>query len=108
MTYNEKMEMWLDKKKFIDAVNGVFQTTQHNSTVTAIIYEVYEKQFDDRTGYKEYVIIHFSGGAISPMIVSGNSNIANLRVLSDKLNGGYYCEVEEYRSLFSNGWELIL
>jgi hypothetical protein len=108
MTFEEKMKMWSEKKEFIAGINKVFQTTEHHSTVENVSYEVYRKQFEDRTGYAEWIIIQFVGGGISPVLVTGNSNTANFRVIGDRLNGGYYSEVENYLSLFSKNWELIV
>lgn len=109
MTITEKMEMYYDKKRFIENLNEVFQMGPHGSSVEGITYEVYTKSCgDDRVEYKEYVIVHFFGGGKSPRLVSGNSNIANFRLIGEMLNGGYYNEVREYNSLLENGYMLII
>lgn len=108
MTFEEKLSMWREKRKFIQGISNIFQTTKHNSTVESVSYEVYEKQFEERTGYGEWVVIHFTGGAIIPIFVTGNSNTANFRIIGEHLNGGYYSEVETYKALFSNGWKMII
>ena len=108
MTREEKIKMYQEKQKFIEALSGVFQTTKHNSTVEGITYEVYVKQFSDQLSeYREYLIVHFYGGGKSPRFISGNSNIANFRVLGTMLDGGYYDEVRTYEALLENGYERV-
>ena len=109
MTMEEKLEMYNDKKQFIENLNEVFQMGPHGSSVEGITYEVYTKDHgNDRVEYKEYVIVHFYGGGQSPKLVSGNSNIANFRVIGTMLDGGYYSEVREYSALVENGYALII
>lgn len=109
MTITEKLDMYEDKKKFIENLNEVFQMGPHGSSVEGITYEVYTKDYGEgRIDYKEYVIVHFDGGGKSPRLVSGNSNIANFRVIGTMLNGGYYDEIREHSELLENGYTLII
>ena len=111
MTWEEKLKMYKEKERFIEVLSGVFQTTKHNSTVEGITYEVYTRpiKVNDEliTEVREYVVVHFIGGGKSPRFVSGNSNIANFRVLGEMLNGGYYSEVRTYDSLIENGHQKV-
>lgn len=51
-------------------------------------------------GFKHvYLVVKFNGGAISVRNVNGNSLLVNLEELVRLLKGGYYKEVETYKSL---------
>lgn len=107
MTFEEKVAMWSEKKRFIEALDGVFQTKPTGSLIEKISYEVYQKEIGDEMRFKEWLILHFEGGAMLATQVTGNSNIANLRAISTYLDGGYYEEVRTYKSLVEMGWELL-
>lgn len=107
MTFEEKVAMWSEKKRFIEALNGVFQMKPAGSLIEKIEYEVYQKEIGDAMRFKEWLVLHFEGGALLATQVTGNSNIANLRAISTYLDGGYYEEVRMYKSLSEMGWELL-
>lgn len=110
MTIVEKMEMYREKKQFIENVNEVFQTEPRpaGSSVEGITYSVYKKAFsEDRVEYREWVVVHFCGGGKSPRLVSGNSNIANFRLIGEMLDGGYYNEVRDYDTQIERGYERL-
>ena len=107
MTFEEKIAMWSEKKAFIDALDKVFQMKPAGSLIEKISYEVYQKEIGDTMRFKEWLILHFEGGAMLVTQVTGNSNIANLRAISTYLDGGYYEEVRMYKALSEMGWELL-
>ncbi len=107
MTFEEKVAMWSEKKRFIDALNKVFQTKPTGSLIEKISYEVYQKEIGGAMRYNEWLVLHFDGGAMLATQSTGCSNIANLRTISTYLDGGYYEEVRTYRSLLETGWELL-
>ena len=108
MTMEEKIQMFKDKSKFVEALSKVFQTTRHNSTVEGISYEIYHKSFSDHTSEtREYIIVSYIGGAKSPRTVSGYSCTAIYRIIGDLLNGGYYDEVREFEALTEDGYQWV-
>lgn len=108
MTQEEKLQMYLEKQKFVEAISNVFQTTTHNSTIEGISYEVYRRSFGGRLSEtKEYVVVSYAGGAKAPRTVSGYNCTAIYRIIGDLLNGGYYEEVLEFDSLWEAGYERI-
>ena len=109
MTIEEKMEMYREKNRFIEGLSAVFETHPRGSSVEKITYEVYEKDIDEvRTDFREWIVVHFVGGGISPKYVTGNSNTANFKVLGPMLNGGYYEEVNDYESQMERGYSLVV
>ena len=107
MTFEEKVKMWSEKKVFIDALDAVFKMKPTGSLIEKISYEVYQKEISGEMKFKEWLILHFEGGAMLAAQVTGNSNIANLRAISTYLDGGYYEEVRMYNFLPDLGWELL-
>ncbi len=107
MTFEERVAMWSEKKRFIEALDGVFQMKPAGSLIEKIKYEVYQKEIGGDMKFKEWLILHFEGGAMLVAQVTGNSNIANLRAIATYLNGGYYEEVRMYNFLPDLGWELL-
>ena len=108
MTMEEKIQMYKDKQKFVEALSKVFQTTKHSSTVEGISYEIYHKSFSDQTSEtREYVVVSYFGGAKAPRTVSGYSCTAVYRIIGDLLNGGYYDEVREYEALTESGYQWV-
>jgi hypothetical protein len=115
MNISEKIEMYKNKKAFVDGISKVFETNFVGASVSSVDYEVYKKDFDVvidgteeiRTGYAEYVIVNYLGGGKSVKQVNGNSNTANFRAIGTMLDGGYYAEMKEYSELTEEGWELI-
>lgn len=105
MTEAEKFEMYLEKKRFIENVNEVFQMDPRCPSVEGVHYEVYTRDYGEgRIDTREWIIIHFTGGGKSVRIVSGNSNIANFKVIGSMLAGGYYSEVQTYQEQLDNGY----
>lgn len=107
MTFEEKVAMWSEKKRFIEALDKVFQMKPAGSLIEKISYEVYQKEIGGEMRFKEWLVLHFEGGAMLAAQVTGNSNIANLRAISTYLDGGYYEEVRMYNFLHDLGWELL-
>ena len=112
MTMEEKIKMYQEKKSFIEGLSKVFEAKPKGSTVEAIAYEVYHKDIvrGDVTynHIVEFVVVHFFGGAKSAKVVSGNSNIANFRVLGTLVDGGDYGELEYYNSVCNNGYSKLI
>ena len=77
MTFEEKVAMWSEKKRFIEALDKVFQMKPAGSLIEKIEYEVYQKEIGDTMRFKEWLVLHFEGGALLATQVTGNSNIAN-------------------------------
>lgn len=55
---------------------------------------------------REYIVVHFVGGAISVRNVTYNSLPANIVELGKLLKGGWYDEVESYIKLKKKDWYL--
>jgi hypothetical protein len=109
MTFEEKMEMYRSKKRFIENLNEVFQMEPKCGSVEGVTYEVYTKDFGEgRVEYREWVVVHFVGGGKSPRLVSGNSNTANFAVIGQMLNGGYYTEVQDYETQVERGYTVVI
>lgn len=102
MTIEEKLEMYREKKTFIDNISKAFEAKHTGSPVSSIKYEVYRRDFGIQTCFREYLVVHFVGGAISVRFVSGNSNAANFIELASLIEGGYYDEVEEYKDVVNS------
>jgi hypothetical protein len=108
MTEAEKLEMYLEKKRFIENVNEVFQMDPRCPSVEGVHYEVYTRDYGEgRIDTREWIIIHFTGGGKSVRIVNGNSNIANFKVIGGMLAGGYYSEVQTYQEQLDNGYTRV-
>ena len=108
MTIDERLEMYLDKKQFIENINEAFQIAPGCPSVEGVSYEVYTKDYGEgRVDEREWVIVHFYGGGKSVKIVSGNSNVANFKVLGTMLVGGYYAENFTYQKQIEDGYILV-
>lgn len=108
MTSTEKIEMYLEKKRFIENLNEVFQMEPGCPTVEGVHYELYTKDYGEgRIDEREWVIVHFYGGGKSVKLVSGNSNIANFRIIGTMLAGGYYTEVYTYQKQIEDGYTKV-
>jgi hypothetical protein len=109
MTITEKLEMYANKKAFIDNVSKAFAKNLSKSSVTSLEYEVYRKDIDEeRVHFVEYVVVNFIGGGKCVRFVSGNSNTANFRVIGEMLDGGYYDEIPTYNGLKDNGFKYVI
>ena len=107
MTFEEKVAMWSEKKRFIEALDKVFQMKPAGSTIEKIVYEVYQKEINGIIRYEEWLVLYFEGKAMLATLATGSSNIANLRTIASYASGGYYEEVRTYRSLLETGWEPV-
>ena len=108
MTMEEKREMYLEKKKFIENLNEAFQVEPRCPSVEGVCYELYIKDYGEgRIDEREWVIVHFVGGGKSVKLVTGNSNIANFKVLGSMLVGGYYTEVYTYHKQIEDGYTKV-
>lgn len=112
MTIAEKLEMYANKKAFIDNVSKAFAKNLSKSSVTSLEYEVYHRKVtvngEERDHYVEYVVVNFIGGGKCVRFVSGNSNTANFRVIGEMLDGGYYDEIPTYNGLKDNGFKYVI
>jgi hypothetical protein len=112
MTIAEKLEMYANKKAFIDNVSKAFAKNLSKSSVTSLEYEVYHRKVtingEERDHYVEYVVVNFIGGGKCVRFVSGNSNTANFRVIGEMLDGGYYDEIPTYNGLKDKGFEYVI
>lgn len=107
MTTAEKIEMYKNKKEFIERISKVFEQPS-GTGVESVNYEVYLIEKLGIEHFYEYVIVNFEGGAKSVRNVNGNSNSANFRVIGSLLDGGYYEENFTYESLSEKGFELVV
>ena len=108
MTDQEKLDMYREKKKFIENLNEVFQMEPRCPSVEGVSYEFYTKDYGEgRIDEREWVIVHFVGGGKSVKIVSGNSNIANFKVVGTMLVGGYYAENYTYQKQTEDGYTKV-
>jgi hypothetical protein len=112
MTIAEKLEMYANKKAFIDNVSKAFAKNLSKSSVTSLEYEVYHRKVtingEERDHYVEYVVVNFIGGGKCVRFVSGNSNTANFRVIGEMLDGGYYDEIPTYNGLKDKGFKYVI
>lgn len=107
MTIIEKVEMYKDKKMFVDNISKAFEVEPAGSTVEKVDYEIYTKEFNGTTYFEEYIVVTYRGGAKAARNATCNSNTANFITIGTLLNGGYYDEVERYMNLESNGYERV-
>lgn len=108
MTLEEKLEMYNEKKRFIENVNEVFQMEPGCPSVEGVAYEVYTKDYGEgRVDIREWIVVHFSGGGKATKLVSGNSNIANFKVIGNMLAGGCYEEVQMYQEQLDGGYQRL-
>lgn len=108
MTLEEKIMMYQDKKKFIENLNEVFQMEPGCPSVEGVNYEVYTRDGSNELGdVREWAIVHFTGGGKSVKLITGNSNIANFKVIGSMLVGGYYTEVYTYQKQVEDGYTKV-
>ena len=109
MTITEKLEMYANKKAFIESISKAFAKNLSKSSVTSVEYEVYRKDLDEeRVHFVEYVVVNFIGGSKCVRFVNGNSNTANFRAVGDMLDGGYYNDMPNYNALQDNGFRYVI
>lgn len=63
------------------------------------VENIYIDEFDVNCTRHTYLVVKFKGGGVSVRNVLGNSLLANLEETVKLLKGGYYSEVERYKSL---------
>lgn len=107
MTIAEKIKMYKEKEAFVYGLAMAFIKVPKGHTVENIIYEVYQKEINGNTCFYEWIIVHFRGGAIAPITVNGNSNLANYRAIGNLIDGGYYNEVPYYLKMEEAGYERV-
>jgi hypothetical protein len=108
MTLEEKLNMYREKKQFIENLGYAFQVRPGCASVEGVDYEVYTKQFSDRLSEtRELVIVHYVGGGKAMKIVSGNSNAANFVVIGSMLQGGCYEQVRMYEEQVEQGYKKV-
>jgi hypothetical protein len=93
--------MYKGKKLFVDHVSKAFEDPTLYSNVTKIEYEVYSKynpEFDV-TYYTEFIVVTFTSDAKSVRTVSGTSNNGIFIEIGKLINGGYYEELNYYKSV---------
>jgi hypothetical protein len=103
MTINEKIEMYKNKKAFIDDISKAFEVRSEKTGIVSIEYEVYSKE-DYVT---EYLVVNFVGGAKSVRCANGNSHSANYQEIGKLIDGGYYTELRTYNSLVERGFKKV-
>ena len=100
MTFEEKLEMFKEKRTFVKNISKAFERGVKGSTVDSVDYVVFKKDRPNGDcAYAEYVVVTFYGGAQSAKVVSGNSNNANLRAIASIIDGGYYEEMQTFNAL---------
>lgn len=101
MTTVEKLNMYKEKKMFVDALNAAFQVQPRKHSVKSVEHEVYKKYIKERDFWYfcEFLVVTFDGGGKSVRSANGNSNTSNFREIGKLIDGGYYDEVEYYKEL---------
>ena len=107
MTVAEKIEMYREKKAFVDSVSKIFEAGNTNSSVESISYEVYIREYNYQDYFIEFIIVSFLNGEFCVKVVNGNSNTANFRAIGWMLDGGYYEEKSYYESMLDIGYEFV-
>lgn len=108
MILEDRMLMYLDKKSFIENLNESFQIAPGCPSVEGVSYELYTKDYGaGRVDEREWVIVHFYGGGKSVRLATGNSNIANFRIVGEMLAGGYYAENATYQKQVEDGYSQV-
>ena len=111
MNTQERIEMYTEKKQFIENLNEVFAIAPGCPSVEGISYEVYQKDltgtFEGITDYREWVIVHYTGGGKAMQITTGNNNAANFRTVGSMLQGGHYDQVQFYEDQLEAGYSKV-
>ena len=105
MTLEEKLKMYREKKQFIENLGYAFQVRPGCASVEGVEYEVYQKLYIDAMDFREWIIVHYTGGGKAMKIVTGNSNAANFVVIGAMLQGGCYEQVRLYQEQEDSGYE---
>jgi hypothetical protein len=104
MTIEEKLRMYREKNMFVASIADAFVQNPKGHTVSDIKYEVWQLNVEGGTFTVEWIIVHFNGGAKSPVRVTGNSNSANYRAIGTLIDGGYYEDVAVYDDMIKRGY----
>ena len=111
MTTVERIEMYKEKKQFIENLNEVFCIEPGCSTVEGVSYEVYQKaltgMFEGLIDYREWVVVHYHGTGKAMKLVTGNNNAANFVVIGSMLQGGHYDQVQMYEEQEELGYQRV-
>lgn len=108
MTLEEKLAMYGEKQRFVEAISGVFKTTNHNSSVEGVSYEAYQKPICDVIDFREWVVVYYTGGGKAMKIVSGSSCVSIFTVIGSMLQGGCYEQVRFYEDQLEQGYEKVI
>lgn len=107
MTNTEKLKMYREKNMFVACIADVFAQNPKGHTVCDIKYEVWQLEVERGTFTLEWIIVHFIGGAKSPVRVTGNSNSANYRAIGALIDGGHYEDVMIYEDMIKKGYKQL-
>ena len=108
---SDELEVFINKKKFVENLNKVFQMEPKCLTIEGISYELFVKNYDDyddpRVEEREWVVIHLLGGGQAVRQVTGNTNVANFREIGNLLTGVYYSDVFKYLKQTDEGYQKV-
>lgn len=93
----------LSKKLFVEYLSEAL-VKNAIPCIQEVNYEVLSKD----SGYVEFIIVTYKGGAIAVRNSTHNSKQAIFREIGKLLDGGYYTEVPYYKSLLEQDWIKIL
>lgn len=82
----------MEKRKFENIAKALVENLTY-------VEDIYIDEFNINGNKHVYLVVKFGGGGISVRNVIGNSLLANLEESVMLLKGGYYSEVERYKSL---------
>lgn len=83
----------------VDAFNAIGKSIIENDKMSHFD-SIYLDEFKDKEGYEySFIVLKFKNGAKCVRNAAGNSLHANIRSLSEMLDGNYYKEVEYYNSI---------
>lgn len=80
----EIAKMIEEKAEFIRAVEAMLIKDQRNNSVDCIDYKI-NIQSDDGNCYDEYIDIIYTKGQVRRILVTGNSNGANLKAIAKEV-----------------------
>ena len=111
MTTVERIEMYQEKKQFIENLNEVFSIEPGCASVEGVSYEVYQKaltgMFEGITDYREWIVVHYHGTGKAMKLITGNNNAANFVVIGSMLQGGCYDQVCMYEDQEKDGYSKV-
>ena len=107
MTTEERLEMYREKKRFIQDTSLAFTKNPSGHTVDDIVYEVLFNEDKFGQYFSEWLIVKYQGGAEARRSISCNSNYANFRAIADVIEGGHYGQNPDYERLLDIGWKKL-